>query len=136
MTLYSFLELGILQTLLGQAVDRKSRYRPVDHFPLAVGDIVLIKEENTKFSNYPLGVIREIFFNDIGEVTHAVVLKGRTRQLSRLHSSNLIPYLKVNPSAPNSCSDTLPSKGLVSPSARPKRKAAVVSRERTRLMLD
>ena len=125
-----------LQTLLGQAVDRKGRYRPVDHLPLAVGDIVLIKEENTKISNYPLGVIREIFFNDIGEVTHAVVLKGRTRQLSRLHSSNLIPYLKVNPSAPNSHSDTLPSKGLVSPSARPKRKAAVVSRERTRRMLD
>ena len=117
-----------LQTLLGQAVDRKGRYRPVDHFPLAVGDIVLIKE-NTKISNYPLGVIREIFFNDIGEVTHAVVLKGRTRQLSRLHSSNLIPYLTVNPSAPNSHSDTLPSKGLVSPSARPKRKAAVVSKE-------
>ena len=122
-----------LQTLLGQAVDRKGRYRPVDHLPLAVGDIVLIKEENTKISNYPLGVIKEIFLNYIGEVTHAVVLKERTRQLSRLHSSNLIPYLKVNPSAPN---DTLPSKGIVSPSARPKRKAAVVSRERTRCMLD
>ena len=61
------------------------------------------------------------------------MLKWRTRQLSRLHSSNLIPYLKVNLSAPN---DTLPSKGLVSPSARPKRKAAVVSRERTCCMLD
>ena len=87
-------------------MDRKGRYRPVDHFPFAVGDIVLVKEENTKISNYPLGVIKEIFFNDIGEVTHAVVLKERTRQLSRLHSSNLIPYLKVNPSAPDSHSDT------------------------------
>ena len=135
-TLMDIYHNEFLQTLLTQAVDKKGRYSPVDHVPLAVGDIVLIKEENTKITNYPLGVVKEVFFNDIGETTHAVVMKGRTRQLSRLHSTNLIPYLKINPSVSEDGVNAMSNDDLVPPSTRPKRKAAVVSRERTRRIFD
>ena len=128
--------------MLNQAVDQKGRYMPVDHVPLSVGDIVLIKEENTKISNYPLGVIKEIFLNDLGEVTHALVLKGRARQVSLLHSTMLIPYMKVNTpdvtpdSSPDSCNNNLSTDTRNSPSVRSKRTAAIKSRERTQRILN
>ena len=46
-----------LGTLMQQAVDRGCRYRPVTHKSLNVGDIVLIREEHSKRSNYPLGIV-------------------------------------------------------------------------------
>ena len=121
-----------LGTIVHQATDRKGRYRPVSHELLKVGDIVLIKEEYTKRSNYPLGMIKELFSNDLGEVTHAVVKKGKTGQLNRLHITNLIPILEN----PDFCNET-PSHSDISQnvSTRPKRKAAVISEEKTRQIL-
>lgn len=134
-SLMSIYNEEFLQTLLSQAVDRKDRFRPVKHEPLAVGDIVLVKEENTKISNYPMGRVKEIFMNDLGEVTHAIVLKGRTNKVSRLHSSLLIPYLKVD--HPDLVSDAnkqtpVPEKSPI----RPKRKAAIASRAKTQQMVE
>ena len=123
-----------LQTLLDQATDRKNRYRPVTHQCVKPGDIVLIKEDNTKMNNYPMGRIKETFLNDIGETTHATVLKGRTKQICKLHVTQLIPYLTVN-------TDTSPTHKL-SPSdsqatmPRPIRKAAIASRRKTYDMIN
>ena len=122
-----------LQNLLSQAIDRKDRFRPVKHEPLELGDIVLIKEENTKISNYPLGRVREIFVNDLGEITHAVVLKGRTRKEVKMHSSQLVPYLKVNSTDMADDGNKPISKAV--PAVRPKRKAAIGSREKTKKIL-
>ena len=126
-----------LGTLIQQAVDRKGRYRPVTHNLLKVGDVVLIKEEHTKRNNYPLGIILEAFTNDLGEVTHAVVKKGKTGQTSKLHVSNIIPILEntgSNYSGSNS-SATPDVNHSATSSLLPKRKAAILSQERTRQML-
>ncbi|XP_068218822.1 uncharacterized protein [Palaemon carinicauda] len=121
-----------LGTLIQQAVDRKGRYRPVTHKLLKVGDVVLIKEEHTKRNNYPLGIILEVFKNDLGEVTHAVIKKGKTGQTSRLHVNNIIPILENTGSTNSATPDVCNS---VTSSLRPKRKAAILSQERTRQML-
>ncbi|XP_068243395.1 uncharacterized protein [Palaemon carinicauda] len=121
-----------LGTLIQQAVDRKGRYRPVTHKLLNVGDVVLIKEEHTKRNNYPLGIILEVFKNDLGEVTHAVIKKGKTGQTSRLHVNNIIPILENTGSTNSATPDVSNS---VTSSLRPKRKAAILSQERTRQML-
>ena len=44
-----------LYNLIKQAVNDKNRYQPIDHKPLQKGDIVLLKEENCKMHNYPMG---------------------------------------------------------------------------------
>ncbi|XP_068224857.1 uncharacterized protein [Palaemon carinicauda] len=88
-----------LSTLVAQAVDRKDRYRPVCHQKLGIGDIVLIKEPNTKTINFPLGIVKGIEENDLGETTGAIILKGKTRELIKRHVTTLIPYLKVVPDA-------------------------------------
>ena len=48
------------QTLLQQSVNKKNRYKPVPHTALANGDIVLVKEPNTKVNNYPLAKVWKI----------------------------------------------------------------------------
>ena len=52
-----------LPQLISQATNEKSRYAP-RHDPLSVGDLVLIKEDNTKQTNYPLGKIKSVTVND------------------------------------------------------------------------
>ncbi|XP_068225202.1 uncharacterized protein [Palaemon carinicauda] len=121
-----------LGTLIHQAVDRKSRYRPISHKLTKVGDIVLIKEEYTKRSNYPLGIILKIFVNDLGEVTHALVKKGKTGQTTKIHVTNLIPMLENTHFCPDSLS---PENNFLGKSSRPRRKAAEASEARTRQML-
>ena len=46
------------------------------HQKLKKGDIVLLQERHLKCMNYPLGIVKEIKINDIGEVTGASVRKG------------------------------------------------------------
>ncbi|XP_068224198.1 uncharacterized protein, partial [Palaemon carinicauda] len=74
-----------LAHLMKQAVNVKSRYKPVTHKQLKPGDIVLIKEENCKPFNYPMAVVKETVMNTIGETTNAILLKGRTRELVKRH---------------------------------------------------
>ena len=124
-----------LGTLISQAVDRGERYQPVTHRLLKVGDVVLIKEEHTKRSNYPLGIVKEVTHNDIGEVTQAIVKKGKTGHVTKLHVSNLIPFLENNND--NVISDEAPPlSNIADTSSRPKRKAAVIGEMRTRNMLE
>ena len=129
-----------LGTLIAQAVDSKDRYRPVHHRLLKVGDIVLIKETNTKPNNYPLGIIKQTLTNDIGEVTGALVMKGRTRELLKRHSSTLIPVLR-DPSIeledmdlPTCDSSNVDTHARIT--KRSIRKAAEESRLKTRMMLE
>ena len=113
-----------------QAIDRDKRYVPVQHKHLKVGDIVLCKEENSKRSNYPLGIIVKIFENSLGEITQAMVKKGRTGQINKLHVSQLIHLLENNLNSPD-----ISPKNNVPIITRPKRKAAKVSEEKSRSML-
>ena len=78
-----------LVKLMNQAVDKKGRYVPVDQKSIKVGDLVLICEPHTM--NYPLGIIKKIFKNDLDEVTCAEVLKGKTNEITKKHVTSLIP---------------------------------------------
>ena len=121
-----------LSTLVQQAVDRKNRYVQVQHDLIKPGDVVLCKEEATKRNNYPLGIIVDTIKNNLGEVTQAMVKKGKTGQINKLHVSNLIPLLSNDNFGLQSPNVSETPKAHTS---RPKRKAARVSEERTRQIL-
>ncbi|XP_068247871.1 uncharacterized protein [Palaemon carinicauda] len=126
-----------LAHLMKQAVNVKSRYKPVTHKPLHPGDIVLIKE-NCKPFNYPMAVVKETVINTIGETTNAILLKGRTRELVKRHVSSLIPILSVNEMHVNSDQSgisviTDDSFQIVN---KVRRKAAMESESRTKNMLN
>ncbi|XP_068247872.1 uncharacterized protein [Palaemon carinicauda] len=127
-----------LAHLMKQAVNVKSRYKPVTHKPLHQGDIVLIKEENCKPFNYPMAVVKDTVINTIGETTNAILLKGRTRELVKRHVSSLIPILSVNEIHVNSDQSgisviTDDSFQIVN---KVRRKAAMESESRTKNMLN
>ena len=129
-----------LPQLVSQAVDDKSRYKPVSHNRLRVGDLVLIKEENTKRTNLPLGRVIEVQVNNLAEVTGALVLKGTTGEKVKRHVCALIPLLteigdesvsKLVQKGQNDPPKLTQSVGL----KRSKRAAALTSEQRTRAML-
>ena len=131
-----------LGTLIHQAVDRCGRYKPVAHKILKVGDIVLVKEEFTKRSNYPMGIVLKLFHNDLGEATQAVIKKGKTGQVTKMYISNLIPILENSHMIDNeNTSNTDTNDSDLSNASqndflpRPKRRTAVVSEEKTRQMI-
>ena len=76
-----------------QATDRLHRYKPVMHQKLNVGDLVLLVEPHAKQSNYPMGIVRKVTENSLGEVTSAMVFKGATREEVHRHSTSLIKIL-------------------------------------------
>jgi len=125
-----------MSTLIAQAVDRQSRYKPVYRENPAVGDLVLIKEDCCKPQNFPMAIIVKTFTNAQGEVTHAEVKKGRTREISRRHITSLLPLLQhesVCDVPRDVVCDTVEC-DPVSP-ARPVRRAALLSRELSKAML-
>ena len=85
-----------LANLILQATDKQNRYTPKPHKNLNVGDIVLIKEQNCKPYNFPLGIIKSLETNSIGENASAVVLKGKTKETTKRHVSSLIPLLSTS----------------------------------------
>ncbi|XP_068227415.1 uncharacterized protein [Palaemon carinicauda] len=137
-----------LNNLMTQAVNDKSRYKPVTHKKLQVGDIVLIKEENCKPTNFPLAVVKDVKTNVLDEVTDAVLLKGKNREMVRRHVTSLIPILtrkEMSQSNIKTLKDHI-SVNITDPTAnlgedkpqkkeRPKRKAALQSMQRTRGMI-
>lgn len=127
-----------LVNLIGQATNNKSRYKPVSHAALRVGDVVLLKEQFTKPTNYPMGIIKELNINDLGEVTGATVLKGSTREIVKRHSSVIIPLLTNNEMSNSNTSfaDTSEDTETTEPVPRRTRLAAVESARKTREMLD
>ena len=123
-----------LPQLISQATDVKGRYSPVQHEPLSIGDIVLLKEENMKQTNYPMGRVKSVTVNDMGEVTGAIVYKGRTGESVKRHASALIPLLRdhtVQVDTGNAVTDT-----TVEVPRRTRRAAAIHSERRSREMLD
>ena len=83
-----------LSNLVEQATSKKGRFKPIKHESLNIGDVVLLKEDNTKMNNFPLGIVRQVTKNSLGEVTSAVVFKGGTREEVTRHSTSLILLLK------------------------------------------
>ena len=135
-----------LSNLVSQAVNLKDRYRPVTHKHIVQGDIVLIKEPFAKPSNYPMGVVKRVICNDAGEVTGAVVMKGKTRELLKRHSSTLIPLLMLGDESSSGLPEYRPcghaeddqksdSGSCNAADNRPRRQAAIDSEERTRIIL-
>ncbi|XP_068207532.1 uncharacterized protein [Palaemon carinicauda] len=80
-------------TPINQAVDKRDRYRPVNHKTLAVGDIVLLKEDASKPSTYPLGIVKKTEVNHLGEVKAARMLKGKSREVLYRTTDSLILLL-------------------------------------------
>ena len=76
-----------------QAVDKKSRYRPVKHKLLRPGDIVLLVEKNQKRYQYLMGRVQSVEVNSLGEGTSAYVFKGSTKELVYRHVTSLILLL-------------------------------------------
>ena len=128
-----------IASLIHQAVDRTDRYKPISHKRISPGDVVLLKESFTKPHDYPMGLVKEIQVNDLGEVTGATIMKGKTRELVKRHSSVIIPLLTVNQSNPSvkeahkiSKDDDLEISRI---SSRPKRRAAIKSSEASKRIL-
>ena len=85
-----------LSNLIYQSIDRKDRYKPVLNKSISPGDIVLIKDNFTKFYDYPLARVINVVKNDNGEVTGATLRKGSTRELVKRHSSCIIPLMSAD----------------------------------------
>ena len=128
-----------LNTLVSQAVNIKDRYKPIKHKFLKVGDIVLIKEIHCKPSQYPMGIVKQVLENSLGEVTGAMVLKGKNREVVKRHSSSLIFLLSPGDELDLNGSvlqcESHAEEVISTKSKRPKRRAAVKGREKVRKCL-
>lgn len=126
-----------LATLVNQALDKRDRYKPVPHTMLKVGDIVLLKDKYMKPSTYPLGIVKKVDINALGEVTAASVLKGKTRELVYRHASSLIQLIPLEAVSGEEDDDTLnpEMKKLPDKVQRTKRLAAIDSQRKTKLLL-
>ena len=123
-----------LPQLISQATDKASRYKPVYHEAIDIGDLVLLKEEHTKQSNFPLGRVKEITLNQNQEVTGAVIYKGSTGEVVKRHASAIIPLLK-NTGIIEDQDHSASSVELSAPQRPSRRAAAKVSEDRTRNVL-
>ena len=88
-----------------------------------------------KPNSYPLCIIKQIITNDNNEVTGAIVLKGKTRELVKRHSSTIIPLLELNDNEPSDdITDANEDSGNDSECIPKKtaRKAAIISQQKTR----
>ena len=128
-----------LSTLIHQATDDKCRYAPKKHFPLNIGDIILLVERHQKSSNYPLAIVRQVFKNSLGEVTEVQAFKGLTRELVRRHVTSVIPYLTnkdvdLSENAPITDCDTSEDYDN-NPGPRPVRRAAQAAQDTRRRLI-
>ena len=127
--------------LIYQAVNERDRYAPVTHHALKVGDIVLLKEQFTKPSNYPMAIVKEVITNDLGETTGAILLKGSSRERIKRHANCIVPMLRpeIGTDAEVSPKITTPNapftNGDLSRKRRPRRKAFLNSKEKTKKLL-
>lgn len=120
------------QTLINQAINSKDSFKPVNHTILNVGDIVLLKDPMLKVNHFPMGIVRETFKNEAGEVTNIVVKKGSTRELVKRHVSSIIPLVKsekTEVSLPSEISKSSESRNILP------RTAARKSRQKTKDLL-
>ena len=130
-----------ISNLIKQSTDRSSRYVPVKHDKLHIGDLVLLKEVNTKPQNYPMGIVKQTIINDIDECTDVIVYKGKTKEYVKRHVSSIIPLLTSNEmdltpeqiSGPNSNQNTS-NNGQIN--TRPQRKAAINAKLKIKQICD
>ena len=124
-----------LSQLASQALDRKDRYKPVNHDPPEKGDLVLIKETFSKPHTYPMGKVMKVYRNINDEVTNVEVLKGKTRELTKRHISSVITFLKVDGTSETSEDLVGRDSHVIPPTDRPKRLAAKISGQKTKDIL-
>ena len=104
-------------------------------------DFVLLKESYAKPIDYPMGLVNEVQVNDLGEVTGAVIRKGRTGELVKRHSSVIIPLLRVREFANSvdiSAEGSTPAESSQTVEvavSRCRRSAALAGEHKTRTML-
>ena len=114
-----------LQQLMVQSLDKRDRYKPVHNKVISPGDVCLLVESQTKRSNYPMAVVREVNINSLGEVTSAVLVKGKNRERVFRHATTLIPLLTAIPA--NYSFDETPDVSQVNEvSARPSTRNAAL----------
>ena len=129
---------------MDESIDRKGKYVPVTHNVVSVGDLVLIKEDLCKPTNYPMARVKEVLLNDIGEVTGVTMMKGN-REIIKRHSTCVIPFLRCseylnNSSLPPADAEVMPetvadAEPPVLGRRQPRRAAAGRSEERSRAIL-
>ena len=124
-------------TLIDQATDVKERYKPVNHYTINKGDVVLLREEFTKPSCYPMGIVIDTLKNVNDEITGAIIRKGKNRELVKRHISTVIPLLSDSEykSEPEDNFNNIDSNSTVA-SSRIKRAAAIKSTELTKALLN
>ena len=123
-----------LQNLLTQATNLKDRYKPVSHAALAIGDIIMLKENHLKSADYPLARVTKIIRNDIGEVTNVIAFKGKTCENVKRHVTSVIPIMRMS----SECATEAQPDQQPPPQATtkpPERAAKLRSKARTRAML-
>ena len=136
--------------LTRQATNAPDKYRPAKHDCLEPGDVVLLKEPNTKCTNFPMGIITNVTVNSIGEVTKVEIRKGN-KEIVKRHVKSLVLLLKnyesrsadlrlgTSDEVPNvadsrlGTSDGVPN---VAAEVRPKRRAAIECRSRVAGLID
>ena len=99
--LYRVYNEEFTQYLVELGSKEKNGFIPVKHKKLEVGDLVLITDKLVKQSQYPMGIVRKVFQNELGEVTSASVYKGKTGELIDRHVNALI-FLKSTGHTPDS----------------------------------
>ena len=90
--LYKAYHGEFLSRLIEQATDKNDRYKRVLHREMHVGDIVLLKDNFSKPTNYPMGRIVSTDINTLGETTAAWIIKGNREKVYR-HATSVIPLL-------------------------------------------
>ena len=84
----------------------------------------------------PLGIIKNVTTNSLGEVVSVAVMKGGTREVVNRHVSSIIPVLEsvLQNDTPNHTNTALHTDRSTGAEKRPRRRAAVkASRECQRL---
>ena len=94
-----------LANLVSQATNQRDRYKQSPHQRLAIGDIVLLKDQFCKPNHFPMGIVKAIDVNSLGEVTSATVMKGQTRELVYRHVSSLILLVPNESCSPDENND-------------------------------
>ena len=129
-----------MTNLISQSTDRKDRYKQTKHDLLKKGDVVLIKEPLTKRLNFPMGIIKDVTVNQLGECTDVLLYKGSTKELVKRHVSSVIPLisadeLKLNPHSIFPDQTDSNSKADIPPK-KPVRKSAEKAKQKIKQMLD
>ena len=123
--------------LICQSINKNDRYKPIKHNLIKPGDIVMLKETYSKPNSFPLARVKEIKVNSLGEITGAIVLKSRTNETVKRHSSTIIPFLEIDDYSDDRNNDDNDSSTNTSIDVnRKQRKAALKSRKLTKQILD